>query len=229
MARPHKPPPLSPRHPHTGLGWAMQKFRVVYGKTVTEVALLYGRDVSHLSRVERGASKPSRSLVQFYDDLFEADGLLMSIFAVVDEATEQRLRRAGGHRITTPKAVPGDATAFVSQSVPHGLLIEPGAFFESRWAIRNVGIVPWVGRRLERQGPITGPGLITSARHTPIPDAEPGDVAEIAMVLKAPGYDATSIAYFKMVDAEGFLCFPDAHQLGLDVLVRVERNSRGHQ
>lgn len=43
------------------------------------------------------------------------------------------------------------------------------------------------------------------------------------MALRAPSYDATSI-YFKMVDERGFLCFPDAHQLGLDVLVRVSRN-----
>jgi hypothetical protein len=40
----------------------------------------------------------------------------------------------------------------------------------------------------------------------------------------APGYDCSSIAYFKMIDEAGFLCFPDVHQLGLDVLVRVERH-----
>jgi hypothetical protein len=32
-----------------------------------------------------------------------------------------------------------------------------------------------------------------------------------------------------MVDDEGFLCFPDEHQLGLDVLVRVRRNTAGFQ
>jgi hypothetical protein len=42
-------------------------------------------------------------------------------------------------------------------------------------------------------------------------------------------YDCTSIAYFKMVDEKGYLCFPDVHQLGLDVLVRVERNTAGYQ
>jgi hypothetical protein len=40
-------------------------------------------------------------------------------------------------------------------------------------------------------------------------------------VLKAPTYDCASIAYFKMVDADGKLCFPDNYQLGLDVLVMV--------
>lgn len=72
-------------------------------------------------------------------------------------------------------------------------------------------------------------GLITSIHYFPIPDTEPGEVAEIQAVLKAPSYDCTSIAYFKMGDAQGFLCFPDEHQLGLDVLVRVERNIGGTQ
>ena len=43
----------------------------------------------------------------------------------------------------------------------------------------------------------------------------------ISAILKAPTYDTSSIAYFKMVDDQGFLCFPDEHQAGLDVLVRV--------
>ncbi len=83
--------------------------------------------------------------------------------------------------------------------------------------------MPWRARRLERQGPLNGPGLIVSPRYVDIPDTEPGEIAEISAPLKAPGYDCSSIAYFKMVDHEGFLCFPDDYQLGLDVLVRVAR------
>src|SRR5206468_10769758 len=108
-------------------------------------------------------------------------------------------------------------------------LMTPGQLFPKTWRIRNVGTVPWGGRMLERQGPLTGPGLITSPRFIAIPDTEPGEIAEISAVLKAPGYDCSSIAYFKMVDENGFLCFPDEHQLGLDVLVRVERNRSGTQ
>jgi len=32
-----------------------------------------------------------------------------------------------------------------------------------------------------------------------------------------------------MVDDEGLMCFPDEHQLGLDVLVKVVRNTSGAQ
>lgn len=54
-----------------------------------------------------------------------------------------------------------------------------------------------------------------------MPDAEPGATIAIATGLKAPGYDCASIAYFKQIDADGHLCFPDNYQLGLDVLVLV--------
>ena len=60
----------------------------------------------------------------------------------------------------------------------------PGEVFNVSWTIRNVGTVPWVGRRLERQGPLVGPGLIASPRYVPIPDAEPSTEATILATLK---------------------------------------------
>ena len=203
----------------------MRQLRRVNGWTASQVAKGYGCSVSHISRIERGA-RPSRPLVEFYEEQFEAEGMLLSLFEVVDYNAEQERRRAGGHRPRKIKAVPEDASAFVDETIPSGSLLEPGMIFVKTWRIKNSGSVPWRDRRLERQGPLTGPGLITSiVRHSEIPDAEPGETIEIEVPLKAPGYDSTSIAYFKMVDAEGNLCFPDQYQLGLDVLVRVARFS----
>jgi transcriptional regulator with XRE-family HTH domain len=205
----------------------MQKLRLVHGASVRQTAAAFGCSASHISRVERGDTKPSRALVQFYEDRFGADGLLLSLFEVAQHANEQnRQRRRRGKQ---PKAIKGDATAFVDDTIPHGTLFSPGEIFAKIWRIRNSGTVPWEGRRLERQGPLTGPGLITSPKHIDIPHTEPGEIAEITAPLKAPGYDCTSVAYFKMIDEQGFLCFPDAHQLGLDVLVMVRRNTRGSQ
>lgn len=203
------------------LGWSMQKQRMVHGWTGKQVAEAFGCSPSHISRVEQG-SKPSRELVQFYEDTFEADGLLLSLLEVAEHASEQERRRAGGKRPRLKRAVRGDASTFVSDTVPHGTLMEPGQMFEQTWRIKNSGTVAWQGRKLERQGPLTGPGLITSLRLVDIPDTEPGEVAEVTAPLKAPTYDCSSIAYFKMVDADGALSFPDSYQLGLDVLVRVE-------
>lgn len=220
MPRPQLPPHLVPRQPKTVLGWSMQKLRIVNGWTGKQVAEAFGCSASHISRIEQG-SKPSRELVQFYEDAFQADGLLLSLFEVAESAPEQERRRSHGKRAKLHRAIPGDASTFVSESVPHGQLMQPGQVFEQTWRARNSGTVVWTDRRLERQGPLTGPGLITSLRFCDVPDTEPGEVATITATLKAPTYDCSSIAYFKMVDREGRLCFPDSYQLGLDVLVMV--------
>lgn len=224
MARPLEPPELVPRQPTTVLGWTMRKLRQVGGWNIAQTASEFRCSTSHISRVERGLNKPSRVLVQFYEEHFEGDGMLLSLFEVAEHNAEQDRRRFGGRRPRLIRAIEGDVSAFVDDTIPHGTLMTPGMLFVKTWRIRNAGTVPWKGRRLERQGPLTGPGLITSiVRQVDIDDTEPGEVVEIEVPLKAPGYDCSSIAYFKMVDAEGFLCFPDDYQLGLDVLVRVAR------
>ena len=222
MPRPQLPPHLVPRQPKTVLGWSMQKLRLVNGWSGKRVAQEFGCSPSHISRVEQGSSKPTRALVQFYEDTFEGEGLLLSLFEVAEHAPEQERRRAGGQRPKLTRAIPGDSSTFVGDTIPHGSLMEPGQIFEQTWRVRNSGTVPWEGRRLERQGPLTGPGLITSLRFIDIPNTRPGAIVEIAAPLKAPTYDCSSIAYFKMVDADGGLCFPGSYMLGLDVLVRVE-------
>ena len=220
MPRPQKPPFLVPRQPKTVLGWTMQKLREVNGWSVKETAKAFGCSASHISRVEHG-STPSRELVQFYGETFGDEGLLLSLFEVAIHAPEQERRRASGRRPRHTRATPGDASTFVDDTVPHGTIMKPGALFLKTWRIRNSGTVAWEDRRLERQGPITGPGLITSPRYLPIPDTEPGGIAVITVPLKAPTYDCASVAYFKLVDADGAICFPDNYQLGLDVLVLV--------
>jgi transcriptional regulator with XRE-family HTH domain len=203
----------------------MRQMRRVAKQTLTQVAEEFGCSPSHLSRVERGGNAPTRSLVQFYEERFEADGLLLSLFEVVEHADEQGRRRVGGRRPPWVQAVPGDASAFVGDTIPHGTQMAPGEWFTKEWRVRNSGKVPWVGRQLERQGPLTGPGLITSERYITVPDTKTGKIAKIVGKLRAPSYDCSSIAYFKMVatlnDGSVALCFPEDYQLGLDVLVKV--------
>lgn len=221
MARPLSPPTLNPRKPYAVVGWIMQKQREIHGWDGKDVATKFGVSASHISRVENGRTMPSRSLVNFYEEHFEAEGILHSLYEAAIEADEQARRRFGGARPKLYNALPGDASEFIADTIPHGTLMKPGEIFVKAWTIRNAGTVPWHGRQLERQGPITGPGLISSARHVPIPDAEPGETIEIRTGLKAPTYDCSSIAYFKMAFDDGRLCFPGNYQLGLDVLVMV--------
>lgn len=172
MPRPQLPPHLVPRQPKTVLGWTMQKLRIVNGWTGKQVAQEFGCHPSHISRVEQG-SKPSRELVQFYEDTFQAEGLLLSLFEVAEHAPEQERRRTGGRRPRLRRAIPGDASTFIGDTIPHGTLMEPGQVFEQTWRVRNSGRVAWEERRLERQGPLTGPGLITSLRFVDIPGTKP--------------------------------------------------------
>jgi transcriptional regulator with XRE-family HTH domain len=200
----------------------MRKLRETTTWSVRKTAKEYGVDPAHISRVERGAPPPSRDLVEFYEDQFEGDGVLLSLLAVVEQTPEQnRRRRAHGKDPRSVRAIEGDASTYVDDTIPHGTLMAPGQPFTKSWRVRNSGTVSWRSRRLERQGPLNGPGLIRSERYVPIPDTNPGEIVEIQAPLQAPGYDCTSIAYFKMVDHEGSLYFPDNYQLGLDVLVMV--------
>jgi hypothetical protein len=221
MARPLTHTRLVPRQPTSALGWAMRGLRRASGWTARETARAFGCSPSHITRVELGNNKPSRALVHFYEQQFHGDGLLLCLFEVVEHAAEHERRRAGGHRPRLIGALTGDVSTFVDDTVPHGTLMAPGEIFVKTWRIRNTGCVPWRDRRLERQGPQFGPGLIVSPADVDVPDTEPGEIAEISIALRAPGYDGSSIAYFKMVNVDGFLCFPDSYQLGLDVLIRV--------
>ena len=99
----------------------MRKLRETTTWSVRQTAKEYGRSAAHISRVERGGSPPTRELVQFYEDQFEGDGLLLSLFEVVSHAPEQRRRLlARGRDPRRVHAFEGDASTFVDDTVPHG-------------------------------------------------------------------------------------------------------------
>ena len=200
MARPRKPPHLDPRHPRRSLALSMQRLRRANGWTGKALAEAYGCSPAHISRVEHGQLTPSRMLVLFYEEVFDAKGLLMSEYEVAVTADEQERRRWQGNKPANYRAIPGDASEFIGDTVPHGTLMTPGQVFAKAWTIKNIGSVEWRDRRLERQGPITGPGLITSERFVPMPEARPGETITIVTDLKAPGYDCASIGYFTQVE-----------------------------
>ncbi len=97
----------------------MQKLRLVYGVTVRQTATDFGCSPSHISRVERGDTKPSRALVQFYEERFEADGMLLSLLEAVEHAAEQNRRRFGGRRPKLVRAVEGDRIWNYRHQVTH--------------------------------------------------------------------------------------------------------------
>ncbi len=221
MPRPTLPPFLLPRRPGTVLGWTMQKQRIVYGWSIKETAGASGVDRTIVTRVEHGKKTPTADLVRFYDETFGGEGLCWSLFAVIDPHRSRPKKPGMGRWPKLYKGAVGDSSDFVRDTVPHGTMMRPGEVFWKSWTIRNTGTVAWTDRVLERQGPRTGPGLITSPPSIPIPATQPGQEVTIISPLKAPTYDCASIAYFKMAEQDGRLSFPDNYTLGLDVLVLV--------
>jgi transcriptional regulator with XRE-family HTH domain len=65
------------------LAWSMQTLRIANGIDAKQVATEFGCSAAHISRVEQGKTKPSRELVQFYENMLEGDGMLLSIFESV--------------------------------------------------------------------------------------------------------------------------------------------------
>ena len=101
----------------------------------------------------------------------------------------------------------------------------PGQRFDKSWTVRNSGTVAWVDRRLTRIGIAAGTGLITSAVQTPIRETLPGEEVTIVVPCVAHFVEGTSIAAFKMTDAEGRLYFPNRYFPGLQAQVTVIRGA----
>lgn len=119
---------------------------------------------------------------------------------------------------------PGDRSAFVSDPThPDGDWVIAGERFTKVWRLQNVGRVPWEGRSLSCQdeevvvysrreaNPLRlAPPLIPEATRVPVPDTPPGETVDIAATFLAPDAPGTVLSYWKMTDADGKICFPEA-------------------
>lgn len=117
---------------------------------------------------------------------------------------------------------PEDASEFVRDvTIPDGTIVKANQTFTKIWEIRNVGKTHWRGRCLKRIGSPSGPALISSPEIVPIPDTAPGANVQIAVQMRAPACATTTTVLWKMVDANGDLCFPDRYPYGLTSTVHI--------
>ena len=189
---------------------------------LTRAAALSGWDKGHLSRVERGHTKPSRELIEWYDESFGAGRSLVNQVMELDEAVRagkdmsmRDMRRRGSalHPILLGGSVPADhhpedRAELVGETVPDGTQVGRDQEFEKTWEIRNSGERPWRDRWLTRQGAAGTPGWLRSPARALIPDAVPGEVVVVRMTLQAPSQVGASTAYFKVTDEAGRLYYP---------------------
>lgn len=207
------------------LGDRMRELRCAAGISLTRSAELSGWAKSHLSRVERGATRPSLPLVEWYDGKFGGGRVLIRQYHEFDAAVRQgRLlslrdlhEAADGHAEppvlvgggTVPRGYdPRDLCRLVGETVPDGTLVQAGSRFGKNWSVQNAGPVPWRGRFLSRLGAPGVPGWLESGVRSPIPDAEPGQEVTVGMTMRAPQVAGMCTAHFKITDADGRLYFP---------------------
>jgi hypothetical protein len=203
----------------------MRELRCAAGMSLTRSAELSGWAKSHLSRVERGATRPSLPLVEWYDGTFGGGCVLVRQYHELDAAVRQGrllslrdLREASDGNAEPPVVIGGgtvppgydaqDLCELAGETVPDGTLVQAGAEFAKDWTVRNAGPVSWRGRFLSRLGAPGVPGWLESAVRAPIPDAEPGQQVTVGISMRAPLVAGMCTAYFKITDADGRLYFP---------------------
>lgn len=204
------------------IGRLMRELREARGLSLIRSAESSGWSKGHLSRVERGITKPSLPLVRWYDEAFGAGDALVRQFLQLEEAaradrllTLQHARAGGGTPVPSAEGGvvpvdfdPRDRCLLVAETVPDGSAVCVGAAFVKTWTVHNRGPARWARRWLTRQGAPGVPGWLDSPRQVLVPDTEPGRQATIAVAMRASSWPGSSVAYFKMTDASGRLYFP---------------------
>jgi hypothetical protein len=186
---------------------------------LTRAATLSGWDKGHLSRVERGHTKPSRELIEWYDVSFGAGSALVNQLVELDAAVRagKEMSQRDVRRQVQPMSLggsvpadhhPEDRAELVGETVPDGTRVARDQEFEKSWEIRNSGERPWHDRWLTRQGAAATPGWLRSPARASLPDAVPGEVVTVRMKLQAPSQVGASTAYFKLTDDAGRLYYP---------------------
>jgi hypothetical protein len=98
-----------------------------------------------------------------------------------------------------------DAASLAGEAVPDGSFVKVGTTFEQWWALENCGFVTWDGRSLRE---MARTGLEAESALVPVPRTAPGAAARIDVRLSTPAEPGSYRSLWKMVGADGSLCFP---------------------
>lgn len=134
-----------------------------------------------------------------------------------------------------PSHHPDDHVSFVRDvTIPDDMAVGVNQRFVKTWEVQNTGGITWRGRQLvccddnfvlARRLPgggleeVMDSHLIPATRAVPIQELKSGGIAAISVEFVAPSLPCTVMSLWKIVDAQGALCFPDFS--GLWVKVRV--------
>lgn len=116
-------------------------------------------------------------------------------------------------------------TGFVTDvTFPDNSCVQPNEVFTKTWAVMNTGKESWCGWSLVCQDtPPCGNSnvnqLIPEQWSIAIPDTPPGEKVTLCVTFRAPSQPCRVISYWKSIDAQGNLMFPDKQPLSC--LVKV--------
>lgn len=115
-----------------------------------------------------------------------------------------------------------------------GTLVTTNQRFHKVWEIANAGEMPWLGRKLVCQDQnslfyrkvgddfvAVNYSLLPDKTELLIPDTLPGASVTLEVDFVAPATSAWVVSYWKMVDRDGQLCFPELEGLRCCVSVIV--------
>jgi transcriptional regulator with XRE-family HTH domain len=196
------------------LAESMRELRLAAGRSLRQVEQSSGWGRGMLSQAETGRARPSRRLVEWYDDQFHADGLLLRMLVEARTADTGVGRGARERRVR-----PGDSLQVLEARPARGLLVAPGDVLDVAWTIENAGFVPWTDRAVRRVGATAGAQLVASPPSVPLPDAAPRDQVEVGFPVTVPQAHGMVVAYWDVVDAEGKTSFPGPPLLSLVLVV----------
>ena len=205
------------------IGEIMRSLRTGAGLSLTEVSHLFGVSKGHLSHVETGRDRPSVRLIERYEEVFCADGLLWSAYIAA-----RTTRAAPAPPAAEPNSypMPGDAIQFISDlTIPDGTVMPPDFSFRKVWRVANVGTVAWQGRWLGRVGSPVGHGIPWSPPRVPVADTRPGETVDVEVPMRTQCMGGTAQVRWKIVDDQGRDYFPDPGRLGLLLTITVEEEA----
>ena len=147
---------------------------------------------------------------------------------------------AKGAATLLPTLIAGDCSAFIADvTIPDGHTVMVAQRFTKTWELQNIGTVPWVARHLQCidsdlvttrwQTPADGgarvlvpldtPWLTPDAWRVAVPDTAVGENVKVSVTFTAPAQACDTISRWKMVTADGDLCYPQ--HVGLSCAVSV--------
>lgn len=120
-----------------------------------------------------------------------------------------------------------DASRFIRDvNYPDGDMVAIGQQFTKQWEIANQGEQPWVGRRLVCLDQVSlvyrksgddyialNYSLTPASTEIAVPSTMPGQSVLLEMDFVAPSSPAWVVSYWKMVDENRQLCFPELEGL----------------